>query len=199
MRKEEFLEALQRELSGLPRDGVEERLAFYAEMIDDRVEEGCTEEEAVGDIGPAEAIAAQILAETPLVTIAKERLKRNRRLRPWETVLLVLGSPLWFSLAMAAFGVILSLYAALWAVVAALWACFVAFTASAVCCGIGGVALAFLGIGLEGMLILGTGLICAGFAILLFFGCLGATKGAARLARVIVISVKRCFVKKEGK
>ena len=120
MRKEEFLEALQRELSGLPRDGVAERLAFYAEMIDDRMEEGCTEEEAVWDIGPAEAIAAQILAETPLVTIAKERLKRNRRLRPWETVLLVLGSPLWFSLAMAAFGVILSLYAALWAVVGSL-------------------------------------------------------------------------------
>ena len=47
MNKQEFLSLLRRELSGLPQGDIEERVGFYAEMIDDRMEEGLTEEEAV--------------------------------------------------------------------------------------------------------------------------------------------------------
>ena len=50
MNKTEFLNELKDGLSGLPREDVEERLSFYGEMIDDRVEEGMTEEEAVAGI-----------------------------------------------------------------------------------------------------------------------------------------------------
>ena len=40
MSKQAFLARLRKELSGLPKDDIEERLAFYEEMIDDRTEEG---------------------------------------------------------------------------------------------------------------------------------------------------------------
>ena len=39
MNKEEFLNALRSALAGLPQEDIEERLAFYSESIDDRVED----------------------------------------------------------------------------------------------------------------------------------------------------------------
>ena len=47
MRKEEFLTALRAGLTGLLPEGVEKLVEFCSEMIDDRMEDGLTEEEAV--------------------------------------------------------------------------------------------------------------------------------------------------------
>ena len=47
MTKQAFLAALGERLVGLPQKDIEERLTFYSEMIDDRMEEGLSEEEAV--------------------------------------------------------------------------------------------------------------------------------------------------------
>ena len=44
MSKQEFLAALEEGLSGLPREDVDERLGFYSEMIDDRMEDGLPED-----------------------------------------------------------------------------------------------------------------------------------------------------------
>ena len=40
MTKIQFLLALNKALSGLPQDEIEERLTFYSEIIDDRMEDG---------------------------------------------------------------------------------------------------------------------------------------------------------------
>ena len=45
MTKMQFLLSLHDKLTGLPRDEVEQRLNFYSEMIEDRMEEGLSEEE----------------------------------------------------------------------------------------------------------------------------------------------------------
>ena len=66
MLKQEFLNALKEGLKGLPEKDIEERLTFYGEMIDDRIEEGRTEEEAVNEIGSVDEVVQQIVAETPL-------------------------------------------------------------------------------------------------------------------------------------
>ena len=47
MNKQEFLVQLRNALSGLPKDDIEERIEFYSEMIEDRIEEGLSEEEAI--------------------------------------------------------------------------------------------------------------------------------------------------------
>ena len=47
MTKSEFLSALENRLSGLPKDDVQKSIDYYSEIIDDRMEEGLTEEEAV--------------------------------------------------------------------------------------------------------------------------------------------------------
>ena len=54
MYKQEFLDKLAKGLSGLPKTEREERVAFYSEMIDDRVEDGMSEACAVAQIGEVE-------------------------------------------------------------------------------------------------------------------------------------------------
>ena len=131
MNKTEFLNKLRTALNGIPQDDIEERVSFYGEMIDDRMEEGLTEEEAVSGIGPIDEIVTQTLSEVPLTKLVKEKVKPKRELRAWEIVLIILGFPLWFSLFVAAFAVVLSLYIVLWALLISLWAVMVSFAAVA--------------------------------------------------------------------
>lgn len=197
MNKQEFLVQLRRGLSGLPREDVEERLTFYSEMIDDRTEEGLSEAEAVCEIGQVDEIISQIISDIPLTKLVKEKIKPRRTLRIWETVLLVLGSPIWLSLLIAALAVMLSLYAVLWCVLISLWAVFV----SLIGCALGGIAagigFAFGAGGLTGIAVTGAGIVCAGLSVFMFFGCRAATKGTLTLTKKLVIQVKNCFIKKE--
>jgi len=103
--KREFIAQLQKKLQGLPKQEVEERISFYGEMIEDRMEEGMEEPQAVADVGTVEEISAQIISEIPLTKIAKERVKPKRRWETWEIVLLAIGSPIWLSLVVAVFAV----------------------------------------------------------------------------------------------
>ena len=54
MNKNAFLEELREKLSGLPEEDIEESVAFYREMIEDRMEDGVPEEEAVEGVGTVE-------------------------------------------------------------------------------------------------------------------------------------------------
>lgn len=198
MSKQEFLAQLRKGLSGLPRDDIEERLTFYSEMIEDQIEEGLSEEEAVSAIGCVDEIVAQVVAEIPLMKIAKERIKSKRRLSAGEIVLLALGSPIWLSLGVAAFAVILSLYISLWAVIISLWSVFVSLAA----CSIGGVLACVIfavgGNGASGIAMLAAGIVCAGLSIFMFYGCKAATIGTLLLTKKMAIYIKNCFIKKEA-
>lgn len=197
MKRLEFLLQLRERLSCLPQDDMEERLTFYNEMIDDLLEEGLSEQEAVAQIGNVNEIASQILQDTPLSTLVKERIKPKQRMKPWQIVLLAVGSPLWFSLLMAALAVGISLYAVLWVLVICLWAVFAAVAACALGGMVGGGIFAATGNRLAGIATIGAALVCAGVSIFLFCGCKAATKGAARLTGKIISATKRCFMKKE--
>ena len=198
MTKQEFLDSLRARLSGLPRQELEERLAFYGEMIDDRIEEGRTEEEAVLDIGSADEISAQIIKDIPLSKIAKERLKPKRNIKTWEIVLLAVGSPIWLSLAIAALAVILSLYVVLWSVIISVWSVFASLVACAFGITAAGVVFAVIGNSLSGIAMVGAGLVLAGLSIFIFFGCKAATKGIVLLTKAIALGIKKSFVGKES-
>lgn len=198
MDKQEFLAQLRKGLSGLPQKDIEERLTFYGEMIDDRMEEGLSEEEAVFAVGAVDEIVAQAVAETPFVKIAKERNKPKRRLGAGEIVLLALGSPVWLSLGIAAVAVIFSLYVSLWAVVVSLWAVFASFAACAVGSAVTCAVFAAGGSGASGLAVLAAGIVCAGLAIFVFYGCKAATDGVLALTRKMAIGIKNCFRGKEA-
>ena len=84
MNKEEFLSELREELYDLPEGDIEERLTFYSEMIDDRVEEGISVEEALAEIGPAGEIASQIRSELPKPEPAEETASEEFSALPAE-------------------------------------------------------------------------------------------------------------------
>ncbi len=198
MRKEEFLGELARGLSGLPREDIEERLGFYSEMIDDRMEEGLSEEEAVAGIGSVEEIVSQIVSEIPLTKLVKERVKPKRGLRAWEIILLVLGSPVWLSILIAVFAVVFSVFVVLWSVVAALWAVEFALGVSAAACFGMGVFFLVQGRFLKAMALLGAACICAGLFFILFIGVRAVTKGTLILTKKIVVGIKSLFIRKEN-
>ena len=196
MTKQEFISALRVKLYGLPKEEIEERLAFYGEMIDDRREEGLSEEEAVAAIGTLDGIVFEIIEDVPLGKLIKEKAKRKRRFRAWEIVLLSLGAPLWISLLASVFAVLLSLYASLWSVISSFWAAFAAVALGALGGLIVSVGAAVGGEALVAISLFGTCVALAGLAIFFFFGTLAATKGACLLSKKMMIGIKKCFIGK---
>lgn len=197
MTKINFILSLNEKLSGLPKDEIEERLSFYNEMIDDRMEEGLTEEEAVASVGSIDEIAAQIVDDIPLMKIAKEKIRPKRRLKAREIVLLSVGSPLWLTLVLVAASLIITLYAVLWSLVASAWAVFAALAAVAVAGTVAGIFVAIFNGVLSGLALVGAALVCGGLGIFAFIGCLAATKGTVILTKKIALGIKKCFIKKE--
>lgn len=201
MNKYEFLACLGEALSGLPQDEIDERLSFYSEMIDDLMDEGYTEWQAVAKIGTVEEITAQVFSEIPFSKLVKQRIKPTKKLEPWEILLIVVGFPIWFPLLVAlpisAFAVVLSLYVSAWAIIVSLWAVAVAVAVASV----GGLILALVWLcmqdGASSAVAFAGALVCAGLAILIFFGCKALTYGCVKLTKNAGLWLKRLITKKE--
>ena len=197
MTKQEFLVQLSQGLCGLPQAEREEQLAFYGEMIDDRMEEGLSETDAVAALGGVEDILFRVVDEVPLTKIAKERLRSNRRLKGWEILLLVLGSPIWLALGVSAVSVVLAVYVALWSIIVSLWSVFVSLAA----CAVGGVAAGAVSVvqgnGYAAVCLVAAGLMCGGLSIFTFYGCKAATKGILMLTKKLAVGIKNRCMRKE--
>ena len=194
MKKEEFLKELKRRLKGLPKEDLENRIRFYGEMIDDRMDDGMSEEDAVKEVGTVDEVVKQIAAETPLARLVKERTKPKRSLRAWEIVLLILGFPLWFPLALTALVLCLVGYLLIWVLDIVVYAVELAFAVASI-----GAIVAFfasMATGQPMVFWLGAAILCAGVAILLAFGCVGITKATLKLSKRILIGIKTSFLRK---
>lgn len=196
MTKTEFNRSLKIKLSGLPDEDIGTAVEYYNEMIDDLTDNGMTEEDAVSSLGSIEQIADEILSDVSLSKLIKRRITPPHPLRIWEIVLLVLGSPIWLSVGIAAMAVILSVYIVLWTVVVCFYAVSLSFAASALL-GIG-VCVIFICRGniASGVFIGGCGIICAGFAPLMFLASNKIMKLAVIAGKKILIGIKLCFAKR---
>ena len=191
MDKQTFLNRLRRGLSGLPREELAERLSFYSEMIDDRMEEGLSEEEAVAAVGDAEQIICQAVTDIP-------PKKESGHLSAGLLLLLILGSPVWLSLGVSAIAVAASLYISLWSVLISLWAVFVSLAACGLGLTVAGIVMAVCGQLLPGLALVAAAAICAGLSIFAFFACKAATDGVLRLTKKGFLWMKNRFCKKEA-
>ena len=120
MNKAEFKSFVSDKLRDLPASDIEKSLNFYGEIIDDRMEEGMSEEEAVAAIGDIDKLINEILLDTPLANLMKAKLKPRAKMRGWEIALLIIGFPLWFPIAIAFAAVFFSVYIVIWSVILAL-------------------------------------------------------------------------------
>ncbi|MFV0552460.1 MAG: DUF1700 domain-containing protein [Anaerorhabdus sp.] len=123
MNKSGFLERLENLLQGIDKKERDKAISFYSEMIDDFIEDGLTEIEAVEKVGKPGEIAEQIITED----LSKPEKTMTKNKKTLISVLLILGSPLWVVLLLAA-GCML------------LFAGLIVIWLIPICVGIGGVA-----------------------------------------------------------
>lgn len=199
MNKEIFLQELRRRLPGLPKKEIEERVAFYSEMIDDRVEDGISEEEAVADIGGVDTVIAEIMEEVPLSMLVKEKVRPKRSLRVWEIILLVLGSPLWLCFLICFLAVVLAVGIALFSVLLSVYIVEFTLATTALLFPLL-MAIAYFQAGnpAAGMFSIGAGLILAGLAIFLMIGCIHLTRAVFRLCRKALTGIKTSLARRRN-
>ncbi len=199
MKKEEYLDRIRQLLQSLPKEDLERSLAFYAESIEDRMEDGMSEEEAVASMESPEEAAEAILMDQSLPTLVKVRVKNRRKISALELILLVLGFPLWFPLLLTALILGFTFLLVAWVLV---------LVPAAVCLalGVSGVGVLFGGavsitkIALPAILMApGTALILIGLAILFGFVLVWSVKLAAKLSKGFVRGLKALLIKKEEK
>jgi len=197
MNKNEFLAELRERLSGLPKEDIEKSVEYYSEMIDERIEDGLSEEDAVSAVGSVDEAVSQMTEDVPLAKLVKERLKPKRELRAWEIVLIVLGFPLWFPLILSAVIVVLAIYIVIWSVVVSVYAVAVSSAACAIALPLAGILLFTTGGVPQGLFSLGAGLIFAGLAIMMFLASNQVAKGILWLSGKFISWIKHCFTRKE--
>ncbi len=191
MNKYQFLAALRERLDGASSEDIKKSLDYYEEMINDRIEDGMSEEEAVSALGSIDDIVAQIKSEIPVqrsARVSREDKGAPRKMRTWEKVMLILGSPVWLALLVAAVITVLSVYIVIWAVLVVFYAADLCFAAAALVGVIGAFSLAMLGMNAQALIFFGVGLVCAGMCVLWFLGTsklalctVKLTKAAVRL------------------
>ena len=197
MKKQEFLNELRSKLVGLPKEDIDNRINFYEEMINDRMDDGKTEEEAVADIGSVDDVVRQIANETPMLKLVAEKAKPKRALRAWEIVLIILGFPLWFPLVITFTVLALVFYLLFWILVIVSYAVEASLAATSVAGLV--VFCAYLADSTVNLLPLGYSLMALGGTMLFVFACIGATKLTIFLSKKMILGIKTAFIRKGAK
>lgn len=196
MNKAEFLTRLRAALGKLPMLEIEQSIAFYSEVIDDRMEDGLSEHEAVASLGDINQIAAQIIAETP--AIPRAVAKANTGNRTLNIVLLIVFSPIWVPLAFSLIMAALSVYFALWMTIVALWVAVVCMFVAGLVAIVSMFVLVATGFPLPGLLCLGWGLAIIGIGLFCVFGVFAASKGLFSLSKRFARWIRSLFLKEGG-
>lgn len=189
MTKLEFLSDLVRRLEG--REDRSSIVQYYREMIDDRIDDGMTEEEAVAAIGNIDEICAEYKVSVKTASNANmspasdSKKKRNG----WVTAAIVAGSPLWIILLVAAVIVSFALLFSLWAVVISLWAVVVSLGFTGVVAVISCGFMFSKGIA-HCLLLIGIGITFIGLTIFCGMGMVAFTQSAVKVTSLVF---KRTF------
>lgn len=224
MNRDEFLAALRGEIDSLDLHDRNRFLDYYREMIDDCIENGMPEADAVASMGDVRSIAERILSDidsnadlnssvnldmTPDLTPSVDPDTDKNKQDPGEgnskkssighdlmVALIVITSVIWIPLIFAAAAVILAVYIVMWSVVLVAYSLSFAFIAATSATIHFAVTSAITGS--LGMTIISVGgaFICFGLSILCIILSIKLTKWTARLAVAFSKSLNRAFGKK---
>ncbi len=201
MNKQEFLTELKKKLKGLAPDEIAGSIEYYGEMIDDAMEDGMSEEEAVESLGDIDDIVSQIRGQER-TSSSPHKPEPSVSYEPTENVmpddnnkkgtnvvliiiLIIVGIPLGIGVISTVFGI----YTGMWGTLVGLYA-------SAVGIGISGAALIiscpFIQSGLPEILVqFGVGFILLGLSIPFFMLCNLIAKGLVELAKLIISLIQK--------
>ncbi len=200
MKKLEFLSALGARLSALPEAERRKTLSFYAESIDDRMEDGMNEDDAVLSLGAFEDIVHEIMTDAPFGMLIQSKFRESRQKSTNPTLwllLVILGSPVWLPLAMAFACIILAVYICIWAVVISLMSAELAFCLGAVGGLIMSVFVSLTSNPLTGVATLGAALVCAGLFLLTIRPLLALCRQFIGLTHNFLRHIKGLFVRRK--
>ena len=199
MRKQDFIKELRLNLSFLPKEEIDDRISFYSELIDDKIEEGVKEEDAINSIGSIDEIINQIIDEMPLSKIAKDKIKQKRKLSGLEIALIIVGSPIWLSILLSLIAVLFSLYIIGWSIVISIWAILISLIAVLVAGIVLTIISLFSNIYIVALSYLGATLVILGLTILMHYVCKIITRLYIKLTKLIVLSIKKKMLKRGEK
>ncbi|MFA9466076.1 MAG: DUF1700 domain-containing protein [Velocimicrobium sp.] len=109
MTKSAYLNELEDKLNTLNRSERKKFISYYEEIIEDYIENGCSEELALERVGSPQSIATDLLRQENGIN---KNFKSTTKV--WIAILLILGLPLWGSLLLAGILLILSAYIIIW-------------------------------------------------------------------------------------
>ncbi len=199
MTKQEFISDLRKKMAGLPKADVEDRVAFYSEMIDDRIEEGLSEAEAVKEVGNVDDIVSKQIEVTPITKIVKDKVTPKRKLEGWEIILIILAAPIWVPIVIGLFAVLIAAIAVFFSLVIAMWSVDVSLVVGAFDSLITMFRFLINGEGLNALAYLGMSFVMAGGAIFLFLVGAKLTGYTFELAKKIINKIKTRIVLKGAK
>ncbi len=189
MTKNAYLSELADRLRQLPQSEIDKSIAYYSEIIDDRMEEGCSEEEAVNGLEAPVTAAERILQDAPLGMLVRERIRPKQAVSGWIIALMVIGFPVWFPLLLAAAGIVFAMYVVVWSLVFAFFASTFAVGTASLAVLITAFVRAGEGAGLI-FALLGVGLLGIGCFILMGLATWMAASGVVRLTAALIRSLK---------
>lgn len=181
MTKTEYLTLLEERLAIIPDAYRNDAIAYYEEIIDDYIDSGYSETTALSYLPSVDDLAEKILSDPALASRKKNVHSRResmhaapirkprRELKGWEIALLVLLSPLWLSLLLAAILLAIGFFVFCFFLAIAVYALDFGLAAVAIAALLCVPIPALLQTSLTWLLLLlGVAFLCGGLSILLF-------------------------------
>lgn len=191
MNKAEFLDKLAFCLQKMSDSEKNKFIIYYDEMIADYVENGMTEEEAIKKIGTPKKISEELLNDYDSV---KFNLPSTGS-KTLNTVITIIGFPLWGSVLLAFALLVLSAYIIIWCAPIITGAGCAGFLASSIIGIIGSPFVMIKSVSL-GMMQLGTGIASIGTSFLLGIATMHLTKKLIIVTKNYNTKLIRLFHKK---
>ncbi|MGI6070676.1 MAG: DUF1700 domain-containing protein [Blautia sp.] len=199
MTKTEYLNYLSRRLRRLPKEDFDIAMEYFTEYFDEAGPEN--EQQAIRDLGSPEDAADAIIrdmAYQQLNTPPQEKsLKRNLS-TIWIVILAIFASPIALPLAIAGCAVIFSVVIAILSLIASVILVAICMIGASIISVIAGIWLLFTS-PINGMAVLGAGLIAVGISILITYAAIWLCKKLFVLLARFFKRLMRKGGKKNGK
>ncbi len=179
-KSEEFLTELKNRIAHLPATEVLRVLSYYSESLEDKLEDGFTEEQAIKSFGSIDEIVKNVEEEVPITLVMKDKVKTKSRgngvNKALIAIIVVLTFPFWIGILAGAFGIVVGVYAVLWTVPIIIGSLYFSLYPIAICGVFYGFVRMFTLSVPTGLAYLGVGIISAGLAIMFFYPLLEGAK-----------------------